>query len=228
MNRRAFISLLAGLTCAPLARAGGWSSITADEASQALRESLERGVSAAVAKLGRENGFFADPRVRIGLSKNLAKAEGFLRRLGLGQKLDALILASNRAAEAAIAQSPALVLDAVKKMSVADAKSILAGGDGTATTWFRRNTNEQLTEKMLPIVQSVADRSDLVRAYQVLEKKLEALTGSKSDVATVETYVTRKALDGLYLFVADEEHALRAHPLNAAGSLLGKVFSALE
>lgn len=228
MKRRQFLTALAALVSAPLARAGGWSSITSGEATQALRESLGRGVRVAIAKLGQENGFFGNPRVKIGLHKNLAKADGLMRRLGMGKKLDELVLASNRAAEAAVTQAQGVVLEALEKMSVVDAKAILAGGEGAATAWFRRNTEAHLSDKLLPIVQGVAGRTDLVRAYQELASKLEALTGSKSDIDAVEIYITRKALDGLYMLIADEERAIRTQPLNYTGSLLGKVFSAIE
>lgn len=228
MNRRRFLSVLAGLAWVPLARAESWSAITASEASQALRESLTLGARAAIARLGRENGFLGNPQVRIGLHKNLTKAERFMRFMGMGKQLDDLVLASNRAAEAAIAQSRGVVLGAVEKMSVADARAILKGGEGAATAWFRRSTETQLNEKLLPIVREVAGRSDLVRAYEALAVKVEQVTGSKSDIASVELFVTRKALDGLYTLIAEEEKTLRAHPVNYAGSLLGKVFSALE
>jgi hypothetical protein len=228
MNRRRFLSVLAGLAWVPLARAGDWSAITAGEAGQALRESLNQGARAAIAKLGRENGFLDNPKVRIGLHKNLVKAERFMRFMGMGKQLDDLVLASNRAAEAAMAQAQGVVLSAVEKMSVDDARAILSGGEGAATAWFRRNTEAPLTEQLLPIVREVAGRSDLVRAYEALSAKVEQLAGGKSDIASVELFVTRKALEGLYTLIAEEERALRAHPMKFAGSLLGKVFSALE
>lgn len=228
MNRRLFLSVVAVLAWAPLARAEAWSAITGGEASQALRESLNLGARAAIARLGRENGFLNNPQVRIGLHKNLAKAERFMRFMGMGRQLDDLVLASNRAAEAAIAQSRDVVLGALEKLNGADARAILKGGEGAATAWFRRNTETQLNEKLLPIVREVAGRSDLVRAYEALAVKVEQVAGSKSDIATVELFVTRKALEGLYTLIAEEERAIRAQPMNYAGSLLGKVFSALD
>ena len=228
LPRRRFLCLLAGLACFPLAHAGGWSSITAGEATQALRDSLGQGARAAIARLGRENGFFENAKVRIGLPKNFAKAERYLRFLGMGKQVDDLILASNRAAEAAIPEAREAVLEAVHAMSVSDAKAILAGGDGAATAWFRKNSEAHLKEKLAQIVRSVAEQSDLVRSYDALSDKLVKLAGLKSELATVEDYVTRKALDGLYTLIAEEEHAIRTQPLNHAGSVIGKVFGLLN
>jgi hypothetical protein len=228
LTRRHFLATLAGLACAPLARAGDWSDITSTEATQALRDSLSQAARLAVGRLGKEDGFFANTRVKIGLPRNFAKAEGFLRALGMGGQVDDLVLAMNRAAEAAIPEARDAVLDAVRKMSVVDAKAVLSGGDGAATAWFRKQTEAHLADKLDPIVRAVAEKSDLVRAYNVLSGRLAKLTKSRSEIATVEEYVRRKALDGLYLVIAEEEHAIRTQPLDYAGSVIGKVFQLLQ
>ncbi len=227
-NRRHFLLGAALLALSPWASAGALDAITGKEAVQALRESLETGARAAIARLGKENGYFANPKVRIGLPKNFAKADRILRGLGQGKKVDDLILAMNRAAEAAAPQARELVVDAVKKMTVEDAKAILAGGDDAATTYFRKATEAQLAEKLLPVVRSVTDKSDLARSYNALSGKLMKLGGIQSELSTVENYVTEKALDGIYVLIADEERALRANPAQYAGSLLGKVFGLLK
>lgn len=227
-NRRRFLLGVVFLALSPLASAGALDAISGKEAAQALRESLETGARAALAKLGRENGYFANPKVRIGLPKNFAKADRILRGLGQGKKVDDLVLAMNRAAEAAAPLAQELVVDAVKKMTVEDAKTILSGGDDAATAYFRKATQAQLAEKLLPVVKSVTEKSDLARAYNVLSGKLVQLAGIKSDLVTVESYVNEKALDGIYLLIAAEERALRANPGQYAGSLPGKVFGLLK
>lgn len=228
LSRRQFVLALTGLACIPLARAEDWSAITAAEATQALRDSLEQGTRAAIARLGRENGYFGYAKVKIGLPKNFARAEGILRFLGLGKQVDDLVLAMNRAAEAAVPKAREAALEALRTISVVDAKAILASGDGAATTWFRKETEVHLVDKMAPIIHAVAERSDLVRAYHALSSQLVKLAGIKSELATVEDYVNRKALDGLYTLIAEEEHAIRAQPLNYAGSVVGKVFGLLN
>lgn len=229
MTRRTFLHGLALLAWAPWARANDvLRAVSAREASQALRDSLAQGARAALAKLGRENGFFANPQVKIGLPKNFAKADKVLRMLGQGRKVDDLILAMNRAAEAAAPKAESLVVDAVKKMTVEDAKGILGGGDGAATAYFREATETQLSEQFLPVIKSVTAQSDLVRAYNALAAKLVQLAGIKSELSTVEAYVNRKALDGIYTMIAAEEHALRADPKRYAGGVIEKVFGLLR
>ncbi len=202
-------------------------AISGPEAAQALRESLEQGARKAIAALGKENGYFADPRRKIGLPKNFAKAERILRSLGHGKKVDDLVLAMNRAAETAAPRAQGLVLDAVQKMTVNDAKSVLTGGDSAATDYFRKTTESQLAETLLPVVKSVTEKSDLARSYNSLAGTL-AKFGIKSEQGTVESYVNKKALDGIYSRIGEEERSLRANPSQYAGSLLGKVFGLLK
>lgn len=227
-DRRRFLFGIALLTFAPWARASGLDAITGTEATQALRDSLEKGARAALSKLGKENGYFANPKVKIGLPKNFAKAERILRGLGQGRKVDDLVLSMNRAAEAAAPQAQELVVDAVKKMTVQDAKAILNGGDDAATQYFRKTTEAQLSEKLMPAIRSVTDKSGLARSYNVMSAKLISLAGIKSELSTVEKYVNEKALDGIYALIAEEERAIRANPGQYAGSLLGKVFGLLK
>lgn len=227
-GRRRFLVCALLLACAPWARAGGLDAITGSEATQALRDGLEKGARAALAKLGKENGYFADPKVKIGLPKNFAKAERILRGLGQGKKVDDLVLSMNRAAEAAAPQAQELVVDAVKKMTVQDAKNILTGGDDAATRYFRKATEAQLSEKLMPTIRSVTEKSGLARSYNAMSAKLVSLAGIKSDLSTVEKYVNEKALDGIYSQIAEEERAIRRNPGQYAGSLLGKVFGLLQ
>jgi len=203
------------------------NAVSGPEAAQALRDSLEQGARNAIAELGRENGYFADSRLKIGLPKNFAKAERILRSLGHGKKVDDLVLAMNRAAETAAPQAQGLVLDAVHEMTVSDAKAILTGGDNAATDYFRKTTESQLAETLLPVVQSVTAKSDLARSYNALAGTLVKF-GVKSEQSTIERYVNKKTLDGIYLRIGEEERHLRANPTQYAGSLVGKVFSLLK
>jgi hypothetical protein len=222
--RRRFLVLLAGLAYSAVARAGDWAAISVEEATQALRDSLRRSIGAAIDRLGREDGYYGNPGIRIGLPKNFAKAERYLRALGFGKQVDDLVLASNRAAEAAVPQAREMVLEELRKIGVVDAKAILSGGDGAATEWFRKNTEANLRARLAPIIHAVAEQSDLVRSYDALSSNLVRLAGIKSELATVEDYVSRKALHGFYTLIAEEEHAIRTQPLDSAGSVIGKVF----
>lgn len=227
-DRRRFLLGLALLALAPRAGAAALDGISQGEALQALRESLEKGGVAALARLGGKDGFFADPQVKIGLPKNFAKAERFLRSLGHGKQVDALVLAMNRAAETAVPQAGPLVQEAVKRLEVADAKAVLSGGDAAATLYFRKSSEADLKARLLPLVQRVSESSDLARAYAAMSAVLVRLAGLKSELLTVEKYVSSKAADGIYVRLAEEERALRAHPERYAGGVLGKVFQHLQ
>jgi hypothetical protein len=231
-TRRHFLLAFALLPWVGFARAQAsvsdlLAAISGPEATQALRESLEQGARKAITTLGRENGFLGDPSVKIGLPKNFARAEKFLRSVGYGQKIDDLVLAMNRAAETATPKAQELLLESIRKMSISDAKAVLTGGDNAATEYFRKSTEVQLTETLMPVVRSVTEKSDFVRAYNGLASKLVKY-GVKSDQQTVERYVNKKALDGIYFRIGEEERNLRANPTRYAGGLLGKVFGLMK
>jgi hypothetical protein len=134
----------------------------------------------------------------------------------------------NRAAEAAAPEARQLLVEAVKKMSVQDAKAILTGGDTAATDYFRRTTQEQLTQRFLPIVKKSTDRVGLAQQYNSLAGQGASLGLVKKDDASIETYVTRKALDGLYLMIAEQEKSFRQNPVGASSAIVKKVFGALQ
>jgi hypothetical protein len=231
-TRRHFVLAFALLPWAGFAQAETSASdllaaVSGPEATQALRESLEQGARKAISTLGRENGFLGDPSVKIGLPKNFTRAEKFLRGVGYGQKIDDLILAMNRAAETATPKAQELLLESIRKMSISDAKTVLTGGDNAATEYFRKSTEAQLTETLMPVVRSMTEKSDFVRAYNGLAGKLVKY-GVKSDQQTIERYVNKKALDGIYFRIGEEERNLRANPTRYAGSLLGKVFGLMK
>lgn len=197
------------------------------DASAGLKEALTQGVTTAVGTLGKPAGFLGNPKVTIPLPGKLAKAESMLRMAGMGKHADKLIIAMNQAAEAAVPEAKPLLLDAVKSMSVDDARKILGGGDDSVTTFFRQKTSAQLTEKFLPIVKKHTAAVDLAQKYDKLAGQGAALGLVKPEDAQLDSYVTRKALDGLFMMIAEEEKAIRANPMQAAGSLAKKVFGAL-
>jgi hypothetical protein len=225
MRRRIFLVSLATLVWVPWAHATPVDGITAQEANQALRDSLAQSAKVALAKLGKENGYYANPHARIGLPKNFTKAERVLRALGKGKRVDDLVLAMNRAAEMAAPKAEVMVLEVVRKMTVQDAKAIIAGGDNAATAYFRQATETQLTAELMPVVGSVTEKSDLARSYKALASTLSSLAGIKSEQATVEGYVNQKALEGIYTMMGVEERTLRSNPTQYANGLVGKVFT---
>jgi len=204
------------------------ASITNADASSGLKQALHDGSVAAVAKLGVENGFFANPQVKIPLPPALKKVEGALRLAGMKKQADDLVLSMNRAAEQAVPEAKQLLADSVSKMTLQDAKGILSGGQTSVTDYFRRTTSAQLTQRFLPIVKKSTERVGLAQQYNSLAGQGVALGLVKKDQSTVEGYVTQKALDGLYFMIGEQEKAFRANPLGATSDIVRKVFGALK
>jgi hypothetical protein len=204
------------------------ADLSNQDASGGLKAALEKGSTLAVAKLGAENGFLNNEKVRIPLPKILEQARPLLKMTGKGKQLDELVLQMNHAAEAAVPMAKPLLLDAVKSMSITDAKNILTGGDTSVTDFFREKTAPKLAVQFLPIVKKVTDRSDLAAKYNATMALAPRMGMLAKEQATVEGYVTQRALDGLYTMIGEEEKAIRADPLGAGSQLIGKVFGALK
>jgi hypothetical protein len=204
------------------------SGISKADQTTALRNALTQGAQAAVATLGKPDGFLANPKVRIPLPGKLAKAEKLLRTLGMGAQTDALITAMNRAAEAAVPEARTLLVDAVKQMSVQDVAGILTGAPDSATQYFRSKTSASLTTKLLPIVRRSTEKVDLAARYNAVAGKAAQFGVIDAKDAAFENYVTQKTLDGLFTMIGEEEAAIRANPMGQASKLLQRVFSAAE
>ncbi len=197
------------------------------EATGGLKDALIQASGAAVGKLGVTDGFFKNPKVKIPLPDSLKKVEKGMRMFGMGKQADELALRMNRAAEAAVPEAKALLIDSVKKMSVQDAKNILTGGDDAATQYFKKTTSGPMAEKFLPIVKKATEDVQLAQQYNKFAETGAKYGLVKKEQANLEQYVTQKALDGLYLMMAEEEKAIRKDPLGASTSLIKKVFGAL-
>ncbi len=205
----------------------GVDSLTNTEASGGLKEALTQGVGKAVSTLGVTDGFFGNKEVKIPLPKSLKKIEKGMKLMGMGKQSDELVLKMNRAAEAAVPEAKALLVDSIKQMSLADAKAILTGPQDAATQYFKRTTSKQMSEKFLPIVTKATENVKLADSYNKYAEMGSKFGVVKKEDANINQYVTNKALDGLYLMIAKEEAAIRKDPLGQASSLLKKVFGAV-
>lgn len=224
---RCFLSILFMVFFASHANALGLSDLSNADATAGLKEALIQGAGKAVGKLGVVDGFFGNPQVKIPLPDSVQRAERVMRMFGMGKQADEVILRMNRAAEAAVPEARALLVNSVKQMSVADAKSILTGGDDAATQYFRKTTSGPMAEKFLPIVQKAMADVQLAQQYNKFAETGARYGLIKKEQANLEQYVTQKALDGVYLMMAAEEKAIRKDPMGQASSLLKKVFGSL-
>lgn len=197
------------------------------EATEGLKTALEKGAVAAVSRLGVTDGFLGNDQVRIALPGMLEQARPLLKMAGRGQQLDELVVSMNRAAEAAVPLAKPLLLNAVKSMSVSDAKAILSGGDTSVTDFFRAKTSGELGKKFLPIVKGITDRSGLAGRYNSTMAQAAKLNLVTEQQASVEAYVTQRALDGLFYMIGEEEKAIRRDPIGSGSKILGKVFGSI-
>lgn len=225
---RKLLFLLFGLFVSAAAQALSLADLSDKDAGGGLKEALTQGAGKAVDLLGKSDGFLGNPKVKIPLPEGLQQVEGLMRGLGMGKQADELVTAMNRAAEAAVPEAKALLVNSIKQMSVEDAKGILTGGDDAATQYFRRTTAEPLTAKFQPIVKKAIAKVKLADKYEQFARKGAKFGLVKEEDTQLENYVTRKTLDGLYLMIAEEERAIRQNPVGAAGNLAKKVFGALR
>lgn len=192
-----------------------------------LKEALNKGSTIAVANLGKVDGFFGNDRVKIPLPDSMRKIDKTLRNIGMGKYADELVLTMNRAAEAAVPEAKTLLINAVKEMSVQDAKGILSGGDTSATDYFRSKTSQKLSAKFLPIVQQATAKVGVAQKYNQLAGNAARLGLVDESQVNLENYITQRALAGLFLMIADEEKVIRSNPLEQGSKLLNKVFGSL-
>jgi hypothetical protein len=223
-------SLIAALAVAApwaVADSAALDALSSQDAAGGLRAALSKGIDVSVAQLGTRNGFLNNPKVAIPLPPALDKADRALRMVGMGGEADELRVTMNHAAEDAVAQAKPIFKTALRNMTLSDAKGILTGGDGAGTAYFRRATSAQLTEKFKPIVATETAKLGLAAKYDEYAGKASQLGLLSAQDANLNDYVTAKALDGLFSRIAEEEHEIRAHPMEQASSLIKKVFGAL-
>lgn len=210
------------------AQAVSLSDLSNQDAAQGIRVALEKGAQAAVALLGRPDGFLGNPKVRIPLPGYLEDAAKLLKFTGQGPQVEELVTSMNRAAEAAVPMGRDLLLGAVKSMSVTDAKNILTGGEDSVTRFFAERTRAPLSDKFLPIVTRATDKVGLAQRYNAVAGKAAGMGLVKQEDANIQRYVTGKSLDGLYIVIGEEERKIRQDPVGTGSAVLKKVFGALR
>lgn len=207
--------------------------LTQEQIASGLKEALAKGVQYAITNLGRTNGFLNDPVVRIPIPESIQKLEMAVRASGQGKLADDFVVAMNRAAEQAVPEAAGVLRDSIKQLTLKDAKGILTGTNNAATEYFRRTSSTNLYAKFLPIVRKATDQTGVTRTYKQMTetwnsagfKNLGALgTVFGQKALDVDAYVTRKALDGLFHEIAEQERLIREDPLARTTGLLEKVF----
>lgn len=223
----AVLVFVAGLLTGTPAVAQSLASLSNQDAVAGLKDALTQGAGKAVGQLGAADGFLGNAKVKIPLPDSIKRVESALRMVGMGKQADELVVSMNRAAEMAVKEATPVLTDSIKKMSVQDAKGILTGGDTAATEYFRRTTSGELTKRFLPIVKKMTAKVQLAEQYNSLAGQAATFGLVKQEDANIDNYVTRKALDGLFLVIAEQERAIRKDPVGAATGMAQKVFGLL-
>jgi hypothetical protein len=228
MQRRKFTSGLFSIGGLWAIAAPARAELTEVDAASGIRAALQRGAESAVGLLGKADGFAGNPLVRIPLPGFLNELAKVAKYTGQQAKVDELVTAMNRAAEAAVPEAKTLLVNAVKGMSVSDAKRVLTGGDGSVTAFFAEKTRSALSTKFLPIVTKATEKVSLADKYNALAGKASGMGLMKKDDANIQQYVTGKTLDGLYLMIGEEEKKIRKDPVGTGSAILKKVFGSLK
>ncbi len=200
------------------------SGLTENQMIDGLREALEVGSNRAVDMVSQSDGYYGNPEIKIPLPKSLQSVEKVLRATGYGSTLDAFDLSMNRAAETAAPEAKSLFLDAIGKMTFADAQKIINGRDDEATIYFKDKTSARLETLFKPIVQDSMAQVGVTQSYQDLQKQIETIPFAGETALDLDQYVTENAIDGLFKMLAEEEAMIRTDPAARTTDLLKTVF----
>lgn len=202
----------------------GQSLSTGDIAS-GLKDALRQGASAVTQRLGRADGFNADPRVHIPLPDNLARVQQGLKLAGLSGAADELELKLNRAAEAATPQARKIFTDALERMTLDDARAILNGPKDSATQYFKRSMTPDLKTALRPVVDRTVSEAGAVKSYEAMTASARGLPMVGDGRSLLTDHVLDYALAGIFSYLAEEEAAIRSDPAKRTTDLLRRVFA---
>ena len=189
-----------------------------------LKDALSIGTRNAVALVSKPNGYFGNEAIKILLPDKIEKAAEFLGKMGYQKPVDEFIMSMNHAAEKAAPKAASYFGDAIKGMSVEDARKILSGGDTAATDYFKSKTSAKLYDEFKPSVSASMNQVGVTQKYEAMMDKIPAVPFAKPESVDLNHYVTTKALDGLFHMVGQEEQKIRTNPVAQTTDLLKKVF----
>ncbi len=199
-------------------------ALSNDKIAGGLKEALTKSTGSAVASTGRLNGYFENQAIKILLPSQLQTGGKGMRMMGMGAQVDELELSMNRAAEQAAPAAKQIFIDAITKMTFADARNILSGGDTAATDYFKKTSSPELTKAFTPIVHQSMENVGLIKQFNAFAQNsmVAPLLGSQS--FNLDSYVVGKALDGLFYELGQEEKQIRTDPAAQTTALLKEVF----
>lgn len=201
------------------------TGFTNTEAVNALKQALQIGTENAANRLSAVNGYFGNQLIKILLPPEAAKVESTLRRIGMGAEVDKAILSMNRAAEDAAKKAVPIFVNAITSMSIQDGIAIVRGGQGSATNFLKSRTEQALTAEFRPVINASLQKVNATRYWENVFTVYNKLPTTTNKVNTdLTAYVTERALNGLFISIADEENKIRTNPASRVTDLLKKVF----
>jgi hypothetical protein len=204
---------------------GSKTQLSTETVASGLKEALKISTGSAVSLTGKSGGYFTNEAIKILMPQKLASVEKGLRAVGYGPQIDEFVLSMNRSAEKAAPAAKDIFWGAIKEMSFDDARKILGGGDTAATEYFKEKTTGKLTEAFRPVVEKSMDEVGVTRQYNALVGQAQSLPFVKVPSLDLNQYVVGKALDGLFLMMANEERKIRKDPAARVTELLKTVFA---
>lgn len=198
------------------------------EVSTALRDALSRGISRGAAVASARDGYLGNPRLKIEFPQDVRNVEKALRKAGFGKDVDRFLRQLNRSAELAAAKAKPIFIKAITSMTIGDAFEILNGAPDAATSYLRRSTGAELRAQFMPIVRDKLDETSATRYYGEIVDNYNRLPFVAKVDPDLVAYATDRAIDGLFVLIADEEANIRANPRARATRLLRRVFGSLD
>lgn len=203
------------------------SSVSSSEAASGIKQALSQGLDRSIKSLAAKDGFLGNAAVKILMPPEAQKVESALRGIGLGSLCDNLIQSLNRAAESAVSEAAPVFVSALSQLTIRDATNILLSGQqDAATQFFKRTTTDELAKRFSPIVEGALGKHNVAQYWNAVVTRYNQIPLVNEKIETdLNKYVTGKAIDGLFLQVAQEELKIRDNLGGARTTpLLQKVF----
>lgn len=203
---------------------GGDAAFTKEEAANALKQALEQGTVKGVSVVSQVDGYLKNPEIKIPFPPEAENVEQKLRAIGLGNQVDEAVESLNRAAEDAASEAKDIFITAIKALTIQDAINIVKGEQDAATRFLERTTTTELTAKFSPIINSSLQKVNATKYWGDVMGTYNKIPFVKKVETDLTAYVTQKAIDGLFVMIANEELNIRQNPAARTTELLKKVF----
>jgi hypothetical protein len=200
------------------------AGLSNDKIVSGLKEALTKGTNNSTAIVSKLDGFYKNPKIKIPFPKEARQMESTLKSIGMSKQVDEFVKTLNRAAEDAAKQAAPIFVNAIKKMTVNDGLKILRGGNNAATEFLKASTSAALMAQFKPVVQSSLQRVQITRHWTPLVKSYNRVPMVKKMNPDLNAYVTQKAVEGLFIMIAEEEAKIRKDPFKTGSNLLNEVF----